>query len=348
MAISGELETKFNEILSEYRGEKPGVALALIKDGRILHRACHGLADIEKGIPVNPLTNFRLASVSKQFTAMCIMILTEKGKLSYDDSLRDILPEFPAYADGITVKNMLQHTSGLRSYDEITPRSFRGQLRDGDVLQMHMDQEATLFEPGTRYQYSNDAYVLLGIMVERISGVSFTEFIDCEIFRKLGMKTSVLHDEGVTTIEDRAYGYSVNERNIKFNDQSKASLLRGDGGVYSNLEDMYLWDQALYTGSLVSQDAMRDALTRGSLTGGEETFYGYGWYLETFYGYKVMYHGGSTAGFRNFYFRVPETSLSLMLFTNRDRIDLNFGVEVADFRTGIDLMLADLLPYIEV
>ena len=345
--MSGELEAQFDKILARYQGDKPGAAFALIKDGRKLLSKCYGLADMKKSMPVTPSTNFRLASVSKQFTAMCIMILAEKGKLSYRDTLRDLLPEFPRYGDRITVRNMLQHTSGLRSYDDLTPKDFEGQLRDGDVLRMLTEQESTLFEPGSRYLYSNDAYVLLGLIVERVSGVSFSEFMTREIFNKIGMDNSVLHDEGVTIIRNRAYGYSREDEKYVFKDQGQATLLLGDGGVYTNLDDMCLWDQSLYSEKLVSKETMQEAVTHGSLNSGEETHYGYGWHLDEVHGFDVVYHGGSTSGFRNLYVRVPEVQFSSVLLTNRDVIDLNFGVPITDFKTGISMLLTELLPYLE-
>lgn len=347
MDLAGDLETMYENILTRYHGDKPGAAFILIKNGEILLSKCVGMADMEKKIPVSSSTNFRLASVTKQFTAMCIMILVEKGKLSYGDTLRDVMPEFPHYADSITILDMLQHTSGLRSYDDLTPKDFEGQLRDGDVYRMLVEQESTLFIPGTRYLYSNDAYVLLGLIIERVSGVSFSEFMTREIFNKIGMKNSVLHDEGTTNIKNRAYGYAWKDEKFIFKDQGQATLLLGDGGVYTNLDDMYIWDQALYSEKLVSRETMQKACTRGTLTSGEETHYGYGWHLAKVHGFDVVYHGGSTSGFRNLYLRVPKVKFSTVLLTNRSSIDLDFGVPVTDFKTGIELILTDLLPYLE-
>ena len=331
MGTSERIEAVLDKIFHNYAGTVPGAAVSVSKNGEPIWIKSYGLANLETGDPVEMMTNFRLASVTKQFTAICIMILKEKGKLSYDNSLRDLLPEFPQYAEGITVLHMLQHTSGIRDYDDFTPVGYKGQLVDRDVLNMLLKQNSTYFPPGSEYKYSNSAYVLLGLIVERLSGVSFSEFMDREIFKPLDMNGSVLHIKGVTSIENRAYGYASKPDGFVFNDQSSGSLLLGDGGVYSNVGDLVKWDKSLFSDRLVSRDSLLEAFTRGILSTGEETKYGYGWHISEFDGVKLLYHGGSTAGFRNLFIRVPELGISMIILTNRNILDFDFGFPVEEF-----------------
>jgi len=331
MGNSERIEAVLDKIFQNYNGHVPGASVSVSKYGEPVLFRSYGLANLETGTPVESDTNFRLASVTKQFTAMCIMILKEKGELSYDNSLRDLLSEFPQYAEEITIRQMLQHTSGIRDYDDFTPSDYKGQLVDGDVLKMLVDQDSTYFPPGSEYRYSNSAYVLLGLIVERLSGVSFSEFMEREIFKPVGMDDSVLHVKGVTSIENRAFGYAKKADGFVFNDQSSGSLLLGDGGVYSNIDNLVKWDKSLYSDMLVSGDSLREAFTRGKLSTGEETNYGYGWHIAEYDGVKLLYHGGSTAGFRNLFIRAPELGSSMTILTNRNTLDLDFGFPVEEF-----------------
>jgi CubicO group peptidase (beta-lactamase class C family) len=163
---------------------------------------------------------------------------------------------------------MLQHTSGIGR--SIIPDQYPGQLRDRDIFKLHLRLDTPEYEPGTKMQYSNDAYVLLGTIVERLSGLSFSNFMEREIFKKIGMENSVLHDEGITEVNNRAYGYTKFLDGFGFCDQSQTSLVLGDGGVYSNLDDMYMWDQGLYSDVLVSKETIEQAFIPGTLLNGKK------------------------------------------------------------------------------
>lgn len=331
MVTSERIEAAMDKIFHNYDGKVPGAAVSVSKNGEPVLVKSYGLANLETGEPVQSVTNFRLASVTKQFTAMCIMILKEKGRLSYDNSLRDLLPELPQYTESITIRQMLQHTSGIRDYDDFIPADYQGQLVDNDVLNMLVEQDSTYFPPGSEYRYSNSAYVLLGLIIERLSGVPFSEFMDWEIFKPLSIEGSVLPVNNVTSIENRAYGYANKHDGFVFNDQSSGSLLLGDGGVYSNVGDLVKWDKSLYSDRLVSRDSLLEAFTRGMLLDGEETNYGYGWHISEFEGVKLLYHGGSTAGFRNLFIRAPDLGVSMIILTNRNTLDFDFGFPVKEF-----------------
>jgi len=322
MVISENIKAILDNIFLKYDGNVPGAAMSVSIHGEPIFFKIYGRANLETGDTVKLATNFRLASVTKQFTATCVMILNEVGKLSYDDSLRDLLPEFPHYAEGIKIRQMLQHTSGIRDYDDFTPENYKGQLVDGDVLEMLIKQDSTYFPPGSEYRYSNSAYVLLGLVVERLSEDTFSEFISREIFKPLGMGGSVLHVKGDTSIMNRAYGYAKIGENFVYNDQSSGSLLLGDGGVYSNVVDLVKWDS------------------------GEETNYGYGWHITEYKGVKLLYHGGSTAGFRNLFIRAPEFGISIIILTNRNTLDFNFGFPVEEFKNYAKQFLRVIEPVV--
>jgi CubicO group peptidase (beta-lactamase class C family) len=311
-----ELAKKVDKMFMRYVGEVPGAAFVILKNNKILLERCYGLADLERSIPVGSSTNFRLASVSKAFTAMCILKLVESGKLSLEDTLYDVIPDFPKYGRTITLRYMLNHTSGIQDY-----KGGEVQLSDNDVLEQAKGWTQTNFTPGTKYEYSNCAYVLLGKIVEFTSGISFPRFMKNEIFTPLKMNDSILYMRGGPEIRNRAYGYLMDNGVYTLHDQSSTSALLGDGGVYTNLEDMFKWDDSLYTEKIVSYDTLREAFTQGPIKREDGVGYGYGWYITSIENRKLIYHTGDTVGFRTFYFRCPEEGLSIIILTNRDSID---------------------------
>ncbi|HGY54936.1 MAG TPA: class A beta-lactamase-related serine hydrolase [Caldithrix abyssi] len=307
-------EEKVDRLFAPYQGsQKPGAALMVIHNGQPELVKTYGMADIEHGVSVTPQTSFRLASVTKQFTAMCIMMLTEQGRLSYDTRLTDVFPDFPAYGNTITIRNILQHTSGLIAYEDLIPDTATVQVLDRDVLQMMKEQDSTYFEPGTVYRYSNTGYAVLAMVVEKISGQSFPDFLKENIFRPLHMDNTVAFVKGVNTVPHRAFGYTVHaDDSVEFTDQSITSAVLGDGGIYSSLEDLFKWDQALYTDKLVSKKTLQLAFAPNLEN------YGFGWRIDTYKGHRRVHHTGSTRGFRNVIQRFPDDRFTVIILTNRN------------------------------
>ena len=225
----------------------PGAALLITENGNIIYSKGYGLANLQESIPITSATNFRLASLTKQFTAMCIMILNSRGQLDYELTLTNIFPDFPDYGNNITIRHLLHHTSGLIDYFTLIPDTVSQQLRDQDVLNLMMAQTTTSFPPGTEYRYSNSGYALLAMIVKNVSGKEFAEFLEDEIFFPLGMSNSIAFVDGISTVENRAYGYSQIDSEFIRDDQSITSAVLGDGGIYSSLDDMFKWDQILNT-----------------------------------------------------------------------------------------------------
>jgi len=301
-----------DRLFRDYTGQRvPGAAVMIIDHGGIIFQKGYGMADLERQIPVSSATNFRLASVSKQFTAMAIMKLVEAGKLTYAKTLTNIFPEFPEYGDKITIEFLLQHRSGLIDYEDLIPDTATVQVRDRDVLRMMMSIDSTYFSPGTEYRYSNSGYAVLAMIVEKITGKRYAKFLEDEIFHPLGMLNTVAYEEGISTVPNRAFGYHVETGSVRFSDQSITSAVLGDGGIYSSLEDLFKWDQALYTEKLVSSESLERAFTPALEN------YGFGWRIDEYKGHRRLHHTGSTCGFRNVIQRFPDDQFTVIILTNR-------------------------------
>ena len=307
-----------DSLFSAYSGSTvPGASVVVIADGRVVVRRAYGMADLERRVPATPETDYRLASVSKQFTAMAVMLLATGGKLRYDQPVRDFLPELPVAAQPVTIRHLLNHTSGLVDYEDLVPESRTAQLDDRDVLGLLAGKDSVYFPAGSQYRYSNSGYVLLGLIVARASGLSFPEFVRTRIFQPLGMSATVAHVEGSDTVPRRAYGYSPRGGTFVQTDQSVTSATLGDGGIYTNVDDLVRWDQALERNTLVDSATMRLATTPPQLPAGAATEYGFGWFVDQYRRLKRWRHTGETSGFRNAILRFPDRRLTIVILTNR-------------------------------
>ncbi|MGH7522181.1 MAG: serine hydrolase domain-containing protein [Gemmatimonadales bacterium] len=307
-----------DSLFAAYTGNAvPGASVVVIRDGEVVVRRAHGMADLDRRIAAALETDYRLASVSKQFTATAVMLLAQDGKLRYEQPVRDFLPELPPAARAVTVRHLLNHTSGLWDYEALIPASQTTQLNDDDVLALVASKDALSSPPATTYCYSNSGYVLLGIMVARASGMSFPDFVRTRIFEPLGMRASVAHVEGRDTVPQRAYGYSPRGGSFVQTDQSVTSATLGDGGIYTNVDDMVRWDRALSSNTLVPAAAMTEATTPPTLPGGAVTEYGFGWFIDRYRGVNRWRHTGETSGFRNAIMRFPDRRLTIIILTNR-------------------------------
>ncbi len=301
-----------DRLFADYRGvDAPGAVVRVIKNGAPVLTRTYGMANILENVPLRPENNFRLASLTKQFTAMSILMLVDRGQLRLDDSLQDVFPDFADYGAGITLRNLLQHTSGMIDYEPSVPNDSPKQIFDREILELMKLQDHTYFAPGAEYRYSNSGYAVLAMIVEQVSDQSFADFLHANIFMPLGMTATVAHQEGVSTVSNRAYGYHVSENGVEFSDQSPWSAVLGDGGIYTSIVDLGKWDQALYDGNLVSAELLQQAFTPNL----ED--YGFGWRIDEYSGRKRMHHSGSTIGFRNFIQRFPEERLTVIVLSNR-------------------------------
>lgn len=323
-------DAEVDQLFQDYSGSgMPGASVMVIRDGQPILTKSYGLANVEQGVPVESSTNFRLASVTKQFTATSVLMLVDRGKLSLDDPIRQYFPEFPEFADGITIRNILQHTSGIQDYEPLYGDLFPLQVTDSGVVEIISKTEATMFPPGSEYSYSNSGYAILAVLIEKLSGRTFPEFLHDNIFVPLEMTKTVAFVDGVTTVPNRSFGYTVSNAGVDFSDQSAWSAVLGDGGIYSSVEDLFKWDQALYENGLVSAD-----LRARSWTPGLET-YGFGFRIDEYKGHKRYHHSGSTSGFRNHMQQFPADHLTIIILTNRADPDVQpLAEKVADLFLG--------------
>ena len=306
---------EIDALMGRYAGDVPGASLIVIKDGKPIVRRGFGYANLEQHTKTRPDTNYRLASVSKQFTAACILLLKQDGKLRLDDPIRKWLPELPDSDSKITVANLLTHTSGLIDYEDLIPSDRTSQINDADVLRMIAAQHRLYFAPGSAHRYSNGGYVLLGLIVERISGMDLADFMKQRIFQPLGMDHTLMyeHDRG-PQVPQRAYGYSEVNGKWTRTDQDVTSATRGDGGIYSNTDDLARWDAALYTDKLLDADSRNLAFTPKDPLADPDVDYGFGWRLSG----DTMWHSGESIGFRNVIIRWPAQHLTVIILSNRN------------------------------
>lgn len=295
----------------EFTPNQPGAAVLILQNGTILYKKAIGLRDVEKKKQLTATSNFRMASVSKQFTAMAILLLEKQGNLSLDDSLTKFFPDFASVGSSITLRQLLTHSSGIWDYETVMPDDLQEQLSDADVLKLIQDIDKTYFPPGTDFRYSNSGFCLLTLVVEKVSGQSFAQFVKEAIFEPLGMKHSRLY-EAKARIKNRAYGYARNDAGkLIFSDQSLTSATKGDGGVYTSLEDYQKWHEALLTNRLVNiEEALKATqVPLPDKSGG----YGLGWFFNE---QGEFFHSGSTCGFSNIVVRNPKKGVLVACFSN--------------------------------
>lgn len=284
-------------------------SVLVAENGKVIYSKAFGVADKKRKQNLTTDSKFYLASVSKQFTSMAIMLLKEKGKLSFDDKLSDFFNDFPEYSKRITIEHLLTHTSGIPDYFRLG--IYKSDLKNQDVLEELMQQEDLDFEPGEKYAYSNGGYVLLALIVEKVSEQPFHQYLKEHIFKPLGMNDTLVYDESKPEVVNRAVGYNdsgtLNDYNI---------LTVGDGGMYSTVRDLFKWDRALYTEQLISTATLKKAFTSFKLNNGELSHYGYGWSLYTDKSGENVAHGGSLAGFRTIIERQLEQQNAIIMLTN--------------------------------
>ena len=305
---------RVDALMRRYDGNVPGASLLVVRDGAPLVQRSYGMANLEDGIAATPATNYRLASVTKQFTATAILLLVQDGRVHLDDRVRTWLPTLPPAADGITIRHLLTHTSGLIDYEDVMAPDATEQVLDADVLRLLETQDRLYFAPGASWRYSNSGYALLSLIVARASGKPFPDFLRERIFQPLGMDHTLAYVRGGPEIRDRAYGYSEIDGRWSRTDQSSTSAVLGDGGIYSSIDDLAKWDAALYDDRLLS-DAMRKlAFAPDTASDDPDVRYGFGWRITG----ETLWHSGETIGFRNVIVHHPQRHLTVVLLSNRD------------------------------
>jgi CubicO group peptidase (beta-lactamase class C family) len=334
IAVS-QSQLQITSVFSDLSATEPGCAAMVVNHGQTVFKQGFGVTNLDQPTPITSSTNFRLASVTKQFTAAAIMLLVRDGRLKYDDRLTDIFPQFPAYARDITVRNLLNHTGGLLDYEDLwdshypdTPADKLPQVRDAQVLQLLVRQETGRFPAGSHFAYSNSGYSVLSQIVEKISGQPFEEFLRARIFLPLGMKNTIAFVDTRNLVSNRSFGYRKEKGALVFSDQSSTSAVLGDGGIYSSLDDFEKWIDALRTHKLLTAEEMKPALTpvngpKLDPNSEESPAYGFGWFLDPYKGHRRMYHTGTTIGFLNAIEFFPDDDLATVVLCNRTDVKPN-------------------------
>lgn len=332
------IASRFDSVFSDLAVRKGFNGTVLVGiHGNAIYKNAFGYSDLRTKEPLNVKSSFQIASVTKQFTAVAIMMLMERGLIDYDDAVQKFIPDFPY--KNITVRQLLAHRSGLPNYMYFSGKYWKNKklsLTNDHLLEMLKRHRPGIeFLPDRRYKYSNTGYAVLASIVEKVSGIPFDEFLDSAIFQPLGMNsTFVYNPANKKTIDFETSGYSKTKRkfNVDFLDG-----VTGDKGIYSTVEDLFLWDQALYTESLVKQSTLDDAFIPSSYDVKRDNNYGYGWRIDTLVdGSKVVYHGGWWRGYNSLFIRRLDDHTTIIILCNRvnwswgEKEDLMWLIDSAD------------------
>jgi CubicO group peptidase (beta-lactamase class C family) len=345
------MDARLEALVAPYReANGPGMVAMLIRNGQVRWQTAFGLADLETHRPITLDTQFELASMTKQFTAMAIMILSDEGKLKFDDTLDKYCPEFPMYARTIHIRDLLLHVSGLPDYEELMVgtigddffRSSKGpraahEFTSAEVLKTLSLQPKTKFAPRSRFEYSNSGYEVLGQIIERVSGKRYAEFLKEKVFDPLGMHDTLVLDERRKSGPHLALAYRKRTGRWEDITYSPENYEYGDGGVESTGNDLFKWDQALYTTKLVRRTTLDLAFTPGRVfpsgpTGNGKVIethffehpsaYGFGWFVSSENGAQALEHGGDWSGYRTHIIRAPSRRMTAIVLANSSNDDL--------------------------
>lgn len=318
-AISPEEAQRIDALFDKWsKPDTPGCALGVVKDGATIYQHNYGLADVEHLVPITDSTVFHIGSVSKQFTAFAIYLLAKEGRLSLDDDIRKYLPELHDFGRPITIRHLLHHTSGLRDqWQLLTLSSWREDdvITQDDVLNMVWRQRELNFAPGDQFLYSNTGYTLLGLIVERVAGMSLRQFTDERIFKPLGMDHTHFHEHYGDLVPNRAYSYR-RRPDGSYTYVALSSSTVGPSSLFTTVEDLARWDENFYSGRVGGKDLLAQMQQKGRLNSGKDIDYASGLEIGRYRGLQTVYHNGGDAGFRAEILRLPEAHFSVITLCN--------------------------------
>jgi len=342
-ASDKDLASQIDKLLTGvYKPDGPGAAVLVKKHGQVILRKGYGLANLELNVPVEPDMIFRLGSITKQFTAVAILMLAEEGKLSLQDEITKFLPDYPTQGKKFTVEHLLTHTSGVKSYTDL-PEWLPLQRKDmtvDEIIALSKDKPME-FAPGERWKYSNSGYILLGAIIEKASGKTYADFIQERIFGPLGMKSSC-YDSTSRIIPRRAAGYTKGNSGFENAPYLSMSQPYAAGSLASSVDDLATWTESLLAGKLVKRETLERAFTSYKLKDGQETRYGYGWCISDYEGHRLIEHGGGIHGFLSHALFFPEDQVFVAVLANSAVMELQ--PEPLAFKAGC---LALGIPYKE-
>ena len=319
-AIAGATARRIDSVFARFKSDGPGCAVGVFQGGRIVYEHGYGSANIEYSVPITPRTPFIMGSVSKQFTAAAIALLVERGRISLDEDVRKYVPELSDYGRRVTIDELVHHTSGVRDFwalvDAAGMRFDDGYTVD-DVVRFAARQRHLNFVPGTEYNYTNTGYVLLGVIVQRVTGMSLRKFAANEIFAPLGMNDSHYHDDHTEPVRGRAIAYQpVSAKLGQWRIDVWNNDIVGQGGVMTTVEDLQKWDENFYTGAVGGRSFLARQLTQGKLADGKTLAYAFGLEIGEYRGLPTVEHTGSTGGYRTDITRFPGEHTSVVTLCN--------------------------------
>ncbi|NND08854.1 MAG: beta-lactamase family protein [Saprospiraceae bacterium] len=310
-----QIDAIFKEV---NRTDMPGCALAIVQEGTTVYEKGYGMADLERHVAITPQTVFYAGSVSKQFVASCVLLLAEDGKINLADPIGKYFPDFPGYGSAITIQHLIHHTSGIKDYFDIFEdrgHNYLNQIAQEEVYRLIIEENALQFPPGQKYSYSNSGYLMLAMIIEQITGSSFSTFVQEQIFDPLDMTCSMFLDDARKLVPNRAWGYEQN-----YNDQIENMIMRfdlvGSGGLYTTVGDLAKWNNHFDQPTLGSAQFLDKLLTTGHLNDGTDTNYAFAIRRDRFLGRQVVGHSGSLGGYRSQFTRFPDDKLTIIILSN--------------------------------
>lgn len=335
-------------IKSQFKDHEPGIVVLAARKGKVIYRKAFGSANLEQDIPLKPDMVFRIGSISKQFTAIGILQLSEQGKLRLDDSVQQYIKDYPSKGHTITIEHLLTHTSGLKDYmsiDHPDPYIERHDFTPQFLIN-HFKNESLQFVPGTKYGYTNSGYVLLAYIIEKASGQSYHDYMRRNVLEKAGLQHTYYANE-MTIIPGRVNGYTRDKGFYQNTYYQSLSIGYGCGDLMSTVDDLYAWNNALLSGKLVKKETLEKAFTSYRLQDGTATGYGYGWFSANLYGTSCIKHEGQVSGFiaMEYYFPLQEVFVTAITNVKSGEDTTGFS----DQRFGLlsqipKMVLGNLLP----
>ncbi len=318
--VSQTKEARIDKLLNEkFKANATGAVVLISKKGEPTYRKAFGLSNLELNVKMTPENRIQIGSMTKQFTAVSILMLVEQGKISLDDEITKFIPDYPTHGQKITVHHLLNHTSGIRSYTKIRKlfKIARNDLKPIELINFFKNEPMD-FNPGEKFKYNNSGYIILGYIIEKISGLSYEEFIQQHIFDTLNMKGSSYNSHS-KLLKNRASGYH-NRKGFQNAMYISYTLPYAAGSLTATIDDLNTWQKALTTNKLLSKETLQKAYINYTLNNGENIDYGYGWNIKTINN-KVSYeHGGSIFGFKSMAVYIPSKETYVVILTNCDCI----------------------------
>lgn len=326
-----------DNLITIFQKNTPGYSFLLTKNNKVLVKGALGLANLKNKIKNTTKTNFRLCSLTKPFTAFAILLLVEKKYLSLENTLPKYFSDAPSFWKKITIKNLLTHTSGLPDYEIILAQGKKQNnnlyFDNNDALRVLFRLDKPLFLPGQKAKYSESGFVLLALIIEKISGKTYAEFLRNEIFLPLNMKSTFVLDKPDGIIPNRAIGYQKIKNEFRVFDEDPLNYVLGNEGIYSSVEDLWSWDKVWQQNNLISYQRIKKAMTPYMLTNGLKGKYGYSWLIGKYKNKKIVYHDGEWVGFRGIILKIPQEKITVVVLSNlaywnteEDRLEVAFTI----------------------